>query len=69
MYFYTFLIRLVSRFLYHDVARACGPMYLLYVNIRVLYIYMSRHILRSKCVTGVLFFDDDDDDVYVSYML
>jgi hypothetical protein len=30
-----FLIRLVSRFLYHDVARACGLMYFLYVNIRV----------------------------------
>jgi hypothetical protein len=26
-----FLIRLVSRFLYHDVARACGPMYFLYM--------------------------------------
>jgi hypothetical protein len=34
-----------------------------------LYIYMSRHILRSKCVTCVVVFDDDDDDVYVSYML
>jgi hypothetical protein len=50
------------------VARAEGPIFL-YENIRYLYIYMSRHILRSKCVTYVFVFDDDDDDVYVSYML
>jgi hypothetical protein len=29
MYFVYCFDRLVSRFLYHDVARACGPMYFL----------------------------------------
>jgi hypothetical protein len=37
--------------MWHGPAGRC----ILYVNVRFLYIYMSRHILRSKCVTCVLF--------------
>jgi hypothetical protein len=63
-----FLIRLVSRvfctMMWHGPEGRC---IFLYVNIQVLYIYMSRHILRSKCVTCVFCFDVDDVDAI--YML
>jgi hypothetical protein len=50
--------------MWHGPAGRCIFMY---VNIQMLYIYMSRHILRSKFATCVVFYDDDDIDV--SYML
>jgi hypothetical protein len=39
--------------MWHGPAGRCIFMY---VNIQMLYIYMSRHIFEIKCVTCVLFF-------------
>jgi hypothetical protein len=48
--------------------RPAGRCIFMYVNIQMIYIYMSRYIFAIKCVTCVLSFDDDDD-VDGSYML
>ena len=61
----------MSRFLYRYVARAGGPTYFLYVNIRMAgeaNIYMSIHIFEIQNVVYMCFCFDDDD-VYVSYMM
>jgi hypothetical protein len=46
------LYRLVSRFLYRDVALACGPMYIFVCKhsdgLRGPYIYMSIHVFEIQ---------------------
>jgi hypothetical protein len=42
MYFvfvYTVFIRLLSRFLYHDVAQASGPIFFVYKHLVAIYIH------------------------------
>jgi hypothetical protein len=51
--------------MWHGPAGRCIFMY---VNIQMIYIYMSRYILRSN-VLHVFCLFDDDDDVDGSYML
>ena len=63
-----FLIRLVSRLLYHDVARACGPMYFFVCRhlggLGGPRIYMSIHVYGDPNVFYMCFLVDVYDGIY-----